>query len=253
LAYRGLDALSTTPRLIKPGWLFAASSCPGDTVATLRSTMPSRERRVATLRYFTDCLRAEGVGPGGVDWASASSQQTRFAALLDLLKDDPQRPPAPHVLDVGCGFADLYPLLLHEWPDLRYTGCDLSTDHLAVAQARYPRAALLCQDIEDLLHEAPPGQRWDYALISGTFNLRTPRWERWVVKTLEGLWARCRRGVAFNLLDRAVPRPPTVVTVSPAYWAAWCSRLSAYSWLRDDYLPGDVTFFLLRSPPRKAR
>ena len=69
----------------------------------------------------------------------------------------------------------------------------------------------------------------DYVLASGTFNLRAELadadWEAHVRRVLEGLWARSRRGLGFNLLARGVKvAEPALYTGDPEAWATWCAR-----------------------------
>ena len=44
-------------------------------------------------------------------------------------------------------------------------------------------------------------------------------------EVIAGLWARARRGIAFNLMIRT-PKPaePHVYTGDPEGWAVWCSQ-----------------------------
>lgn len=51
------------------------------------------------------------------------------------------------VLEVGCGFGRVGAAILSRWPDVQYTGIDVSPDLIAGAQKRLPGVELLCHDL----------------------------------------------------------------------------------------------------------
>lgn len=51
------------------------------------------------------------------------------------------------VLDVGCGFGRVGAAILKHYPDVAYTGIDVSHDMIEAARKRLPEAELICADL----------------------------------------------------------------------------------------------------------
>jgi SAM-dependent methyltransferase len=130
------------------------------------------------------------------------------------------------VADFGCGTGALFDRLAArtEPPPLGgYTGYDLVPAMVETARERHtdPRARF---EVGSAVTEDH-----DYVLASGAFTVRPgiddDAWEAHLHEVIAGLWARARRGIAFNLMIRT-PKPaqPHVYTGDPEGWAVWCSQ-----------------------------
>ena len=177
----------------------------------------------ATRRRYEDWLDEHGADSSrAVAWNDPMLQSLRFDLLAQVMEgDEPVT-----VADFGCGTGALSAHLAAraEPPALAaYTGYDLVPAMIEAARERHtdPRMRF---EVGTEVREAV-----DYVLVSGTFTLRAEvsdaDWEAHVRDLLEGLWARSRRGLGFNLITRGVEvAEPTVYTGEPETWAAWCSR-----------------------------
>ena len=177
----------------------------------------------ATRQRYERWLDEYGAGSSrAVAWDDPALQALRFEVLAQVMEgDEPVT-----VADFGCGTGTLFAHLAAraEPPPLAaYTGYDLVPAMVEAARARHrdPRARFEAGTEVD--------EAVDYVLVSGTFALRADvgdaDWETHVRNVLERLWARSRRGLAFNLLTRGVKvAGPTVFTAEPDAWAVWCSR-----------------------------
>jgi SAM-dependent methyltransferase len=76
----------------------------------------------------------------------AKPTTTRFG---NLIKKFLPREPSRQVLDVGCAIANYTDLIAGESAE-RYTGIDINSDYLAVAQNRFPAAEFRTMDATDL-------------------------------------------------------------------------------------------------------
>ncbi len=197
------------------------------------------EHTAAQLRaYFGACLDRYGDDPRGVDWQSAEAQRARFAALAAIGDLD-----GATLLDAGCGLGHLYGYLRERGVAVRYTGCDLSAAHLAVAQARYPDARFVAGDVLDVVKE----QRFDYVIACGLLHLRVPRWSRWAWERVRAMYAACDGGLAFTLPRRGGEHSPLLAAVDPADWLARLRTLCPAAEARPLDPWGDVVFLLRRS------
>ncbi len=154
----------------------------------------------ATKQFYAGLLQRHGTSCRALSFASVSTQHARFAALLPVLPTD--RDAAFSLLDVGCGFADLYGFLLEAgYRNVAYTGLDLMPDFTAHAAARYPEAAFVTGDFLKL---GPQGGHYDFVLSSGALNLvneRYPDHYDFVFAMVEQMYRTSTQGVAFNLLS----------------------------------------------------
>ena len=96
-----------------------------------------RERYLQRLAEF-------GHDPRALGWTKGK-QEERFSALtsrVDLTR-------AKSVLDVGCGFGDLFPFLTERGFRGRYVGIDFIDELLEVGRQAYPDAELTLADIDE--------------------------------------------------------------------------------------------------------
>ena len=152
----------------------------------------------AVFRYHRGRIRECGPGtPGALGW-HPEGQQARFRALAqigDLAHCS--------VLDVGCGYADLYPFLRQRFAGVQYAGIEQMPELLGVARARYahliPGLSLRTGDFLRL-----PLPTSDYVLASGALNYRQ-RQSDYLHQAIRTLYAGCRLGLGFNLLSQQPP------------------------------------------------
>lgn len=150
----------------------------------------------AVARYYAGKLAAHGATAAGVDWSSEASQRLRFEKLLEILGDARTF----SLLDFGCGWGALLPVLDARGLRVAYTGLDASAEMVAAARARFggrPDASFTAA--------LEAGFSADYAVASGVFNVKLAaseeRWTAHVHETLDALDAASRRGFAVNFLS----------------------------------------------------
>jgi SAM-dependent methyltransferase len=157
-----------------------------------------------------------------VGWHDPSRQRLRFEVLAQVMEG--AEPVS--VADFGCGTGALFAHLAtrSDPPPLgSYVGYDIVPAFVDAARAEHadPRARF------EVGSEV--GEEVDYVLASGALTLRPgvsdADWEEHVRAQLARLWARSRRGLAFNLLMRT-DQPPEdgFYAADPESWAVWCSR-----------------------------
>ena len=192
----------------------------------------------AVFRYHRQRIREYGAGsPGALGW-QPDGQQIRFEVLAqigDLAHCS--------VLDVGCGYADLYPFLRQRFAGVQYWGIEQMPELLDLAQARYPGAPNMTLRTGDFLREALPLS--DYVLASGSLNYRH-RHPRFIYQAIEKLFGSCQRGLGFNLLCWEPVGGGPLAAYDPADIVAFCETLAPKVVLREGYRDGDFTVFMYR-------
>ncbi len=189
----------------------------------------------AVFRYHRACIQEFGTGNAGALGWHPEGQQARFEALAQI-GDLAYR----SVLDVGCGYADLYPYLHQRFAGVQYIGIKQMPELLDVARARYLHAPGVTLRRDDFLRAPLP--RSDYVLASGALNYRH-RHPRFIYQAIEKLFASCRLGLGFNLLNQEQPADSPLVAYDPIIIKAFCEKLAPKVVLLDSYWEGDFTVF----------
>ena len=158
----------------------------------LTETMSETER---IQTYYQDRLVRYGDTVEALGW-NAENQRRRFELLTQGWDD------RGAVLDVGCGRADLWVYLKDCGWWGTYQGVDVVPELVVLAQKRVGTCRVL-----DASAEVLPD--CDYALASGVFNLNLGdygfRSAQMMQRILVRMWEACRRGMAFDCLDRMRP------------------------------------------------
>ena len=192
----------------------------------------------AVFRYHRQRIKEYGPGsPGALGW-QPDGQLIRFEVLAqigDLAHCS--------VLDVGCGYADLYPFLKQRFAGVQYVGIEQMPELLDLARARYGDAPEVTLATGDFLRQPLP--RCDYVLASGSLNYRH-RNSRFIYEAIAKLYGSCRRGLGFNLLSWEPVGGGPLAAYNPAVIVAFCQTLAPSAQLVEGYRDGDFTVFMRR-------
>jgi SAM-dependent methyltransferase len=116
-----------------------------------------------------------------LDEAQHQTKVAQFAILLHELMQ-----PQDHLLDIGCGYGSLVPLL----PPCQYTGIDLVPEFVAYAQSRYNVLEFLVVDLADC-HGV-----YDWCALVGVVNsVKNPE------QLIKLAWNKCRKGMLVDFID----------------------------------------------------
>ncbi|KPQ06133.1 MAG: Methyltransferase domain [Rhodobacteraceae bacterium HLUCCA12] len=196
--------------------------------------------------HYRTLLRDHGDSAEAAQYSSRESQYRRFAALAPIADLSGRQ-----ILDFGCGTASLHDYLVGiGQPPAHYTGVDVVTEFFDIARQKVP-GGVFCHP--DALGDA----EFDYAFVSGVFNNRRKGNRAFWQETVQSLFARCRGGVAFNMMSTYVDfQDPGLFYEQPERAFGFVKRaVTPYVVLRHDYLPkpGSVAFefaiYAYRNPP----
>ena len=188
-----------------------------------------------------------GANPRGVYWRNAERQQLRFEVLAGIL-DDLAGSATITVNDLGCGYGAFFPFLT-ALPGIRiarFIGYDIAEGIVEAARQRQPDPRAEFVQSMVATHVA------DYSFASGTFNMKDTAdermWSRYVKASLEHLWSRTRKGLAFNMLSRADRHKQRGLYYADANdYLDFCRRaLSPRVSLRDNLPLADWTLYVRR-------
>ena len=199
---------------------------------------------------YSSNLAAHGLNSKSVGWKDEASQLLRFDRLARVIDEDDGAAAGFAVNDWGCGYGAMF-RYLDQCFGVRmcgYTGYDISPEMLAAAAAAIPSPRVRLVLGADATEEA------DYSFVSGTFNVKLEAadadWDRYVKEQLTRLYARSRRGLAFNLLTSHVDwRQDNLFYANPGEFLDFCKRsLSRYVTLIHDSALYEWTMLVHREP-----
>jgi len=190
--------------------------------------------RVDAHSFYAECLEKYGETAEGLHFHSADYQQTRFRVLREFL---PEPLSSLTLVDVGCGFGDLYRYLQTAGdPPGRYIGIDIHERMVEVARRRTGSEILLRDALHDPLPEA------DWYVCSGALNTLTRDETRHII---ERCYQVSRCGFVFNVL-RGHDWSHTFNYRKPEEVEEWAAALGADCKIADGYLYEDFTAALTR-------
>lgn len=169
-------------------------------------------------------------------------QELRFSMLL---KSGVQS--GDTVLDVGCGFGDLFPFLAAQGIDVVYTGVDLSPDLIIEARARHPGGTFFEGDLFDF---DPAARSFDYVFLSGSLNEQLQDGGEYARRCIARMFETCDKALAFNLLDARnewVAGRQDLQSFMPDDVLAFARTLTPQCELDDGYIDNDFTLYLTRA------
>jgi len=187
---------------------------------------------VALKEHYKKLLTLHGYSPKSLQWSCKDTQHKRFELLTQI------SPTLTSVLDVGCGFGDLFSYLKEKKKiSGNYIGIDFVESFIKAATSIHgdsPNASFLVCDIE----KDPYPTRCDFALLSGVFNNKRQDNEIFMFKTLEKMFRAVKKGIAFNALTHYVDYFDKELFYSdPLKVFDFCKRnLSRKMTLKNDYL-----------------
>ena len=179
-----------------------------------------------------------GDSPQASQYTDKASQEVRMHRLLEVGDIQYAR-----ILDFGCGTGHLLTVLKRDYGFKGvFTGYDISEAMIQIAQENHPEANF---EVRDILSEGVGG-RFDYIVISGTFNILIADNWSWMQETLKALFQSCDKALSLNNLSTYVEyTDDDLFYVQPEQVFGFCKKnLSSAVTLRHDYVtkPGGFPF-----------
>ena len=194
------------------------------------------------IDIYNEVADKHGTSSKAVLWDDPQTQYFRFSQLVKSLDlDDPGKT----LLDIGCGNGELYKFLNFSGFRGKYAGYDINEKLLAQARARF--AGIDVQN-RDLMREEI-GQRFDYVVSSGLFNVDAGQSSAWVNDFLRKMYALCDGVMTFNMISTHVNfREEGMFYMDPAEVLTFCIKhLAKRTTLEHHNLPFNFTVTVFRN------
>lgn len=210
--------------------------------------MKAEDRTDYIIRYEKR-LQEYGYSPATLGWGVQGRQEVRFSVLANLVL----RSPDSSVLDVGCGFGDLYGFLNRQGWHGAYTGIDIVPGLLRVARQQYPGIDVREADVTD---EAERSQSFDFVVASGVFNAALPSGDNeiHIEAALDSMYRCSRTATCVDFLSTYVDfRKPGAHHTDPGWALALAKKFTRRVLIRLDYMPYEFSLFLFRDETISSR
>jgi SAM-dependent methyltransferase len=193
---------------------------------------------VSVLNGFYDGrYRFYGHDPRSLGWI-VGTQQIRFKQLTSIGDIN-----GCSILDVGCGFGDLYGYLLAKGIRVEYTGIDLNPIFIKIAKKVYPDANFIVGDFEDERFT----DMFDWSFESGIFNLKIEDNDAFIRNTLKKMFYLSKKGLAADFLNsRTMIKDRSMYYQNPEDLKYFCHSLSDYVILKSGYRPAEFCVYIYK-------
>lgn len=194
------------------------------------------EDKKEVLKNFESLLEKYGDDPRACQWRDQASQDFRFKILTEIADLNNRS-----VMDFGCGKADLFYYLRRQGINAKYTGYEISPAMVDFVKSKDPSCNILLRDIM----EDGMSAKFDYILVSGTFNQTLSDNWQFFTKSLEIMWPAVQKGLAFNLVTTYVDyKESHLYYADPCKVYDWIKcHLTRFVTLRSDYFPFEYTVY----------
>lgn len=193
------------------------------------------------LNRYNKRLKEYGYDSKSLGWGGGRERQDlRYKVLKEIgvLSNE-------SILDVGCGFGDLYDYcLMNNWQG-EYLGIDINQNLLNVAINQYP--SIKTEKI-DLLEDKFE-QKFDWVLSSGVFNAKLEAEDNigYITKMLTKMFTTSNKGVACDFMTTYVDyQHPIAYHLDPAEAIAIGKKLTDRLIIRMDYLKYEFCLYLYK-------
>jgi cyclopropane fatty-acyl-phospholipid synthase-like methyltransferase len=192
--------------------------------------------------FYNQQYKEFGHSVKALGWGSANSQEKRFNALAQVGITG-----GDSVLDVGCGFGDLYFYLKKNGCDTEYTGLDSNKSFISLNHNTHPNLDFRYGNISSI------SDTYDWVVASGIFCFKSPEWFHDTLEVVQAMLSKSIKGVAFNcLFDEGVKRNSTnyqMHYLKRSDAGRLAGRLLHFSKrikINAEYLPNDISFLVYK-------
>jgi SAM-dependent methyltransferase len=191
------------------------------------------------IERYTEGLHKHGHSAEALGWGKNGRQEVRFGVLCEAALSDVHS----SVLDVGCGFADLYRFLKTNGWQGTYTGIDIVPALVEKAKELSPEADVRNQDLDENLGN------YDYVVASGIFNAKfiDDNNEEHIQQMLNNMFELANKAVMVDFLSTYVDFKKEEGWHTSPEWAYALGRsMSKRLLLRSDYLPFEFALIVYK-------
>jgi len=194
--------------------------------------------------YYNKAFNKYGETPEGLAWDNQINLNKRYEVMFDIIKHYNST-----VLDFGCGYGGFYKWIKEHEKLVEYTGLDINKEVLKIAKEKYPKITWIDSDIHENIFDL----NFDYTVCNGTFTVKDTLTQEemtnFMCNTLEKLWTKTNKGIAFNVMSKLVDwERDDLFHVSIDQLGQWLiDNLSRNFVIRNDYGLYEYTVYVYKN------
>jgi SAM-dependent methyltransferase len=157
--------------------------------------MKEKDKEWINQRY-SDRIKGENFSYEALRSGPWERREMRFQILTEIgIK------PGDSVLDLGCGYGDLYDYFQRINCPVDYTGFDINPDFIEMAKSKYPGVNF---QVIDVINQEYP--HFDWVISTTCFNLKLKEQDNYefVDELLSSVYTHAKKGVAIDFLTNYV-------------------------------------------------
>ena len=183
--------------------------------------------------------------PKGVFWNSKLSQDLRLNIILDKIIDN-SKSDTFTIADIGCGYGRFFEIIKERnlQDKIKYAGVDINKNFISFCKNNIQLKQA------NFYEEISPGQKFDYIIMSGTYNLTPTKslklWEDYLTKNLKSNWKNVEKAMVFNCLINKERKIKNKLYYTEISWIKkFCEEnLNKPKISKHNLLEGDITIFI---------
>ena len=183
--------------------------------------------------------------PKGVFWNSKLSQDLRLNIILDKIIDN-SKSDTFTIADIGCGYGRFFEIIKERnlQDKIKYSGFDINKNFISFCKNNIQLKQA------NFYEEISPGQKFDYIIMSGTYNLTPTKnlklWEDYLTKNLKSNWKNVEKAMVFNCLINKERKIKSKLYYTETSWIKkFCEEnLNKPKISKHNLLEEDITIFI---------
>lgn len=189
----------------------------------------------ATNERYNKRFSAKGAGPHALGWGKKDYQIKRFFDLLHATQPDDFRNKT--ILDIGCGFGDLYDFLLKQHLNpKKYIGIDINDNFIKLARNKHPGCSFETRDLM-----LSPACRFlaDTGVALGVINFKQKNHKKYAEEFIKKSFEAVKEVLIVNVIsdihNEDYQREKFIYYYRPAEWLKFAQSLTPFCSLIQDY------------------
>jgi 2-polyprenyl-3-methyl-5-hydroxy-6-metoxy-1,4-benzoquinol methylase len=188
--------------------------------------------------YYQKLFEQYGISPQSVGWGSKEGKQSiRFDVLCkigDLSNST--------ILDLGCGFGDLFGYLNYQKIKVKYHGIDINENLINIGKKIYPKASLEYRDFEKKKFT----KKFDWVIASGITSHGSTYSH--LTNIMKEMFRICKKGCSINFVsDNVDYKSKNLFYSSPEKIVSITKLITNRFVLKHDYMPYEFTIYLYKN------
>jgi len=193
---------------------------------------------VSEINYYTSlCEKYPKQFLKNVGWNSIESQELRFSVLKNCKIRNNES-----ILDIGCGYGNLFSWLIRNEYHVNYSGIDIIPKFVNYCKKNIQSTECIFTECNFINYHKPH----DWVFASGVFCLKHKDWEQYITKSLKHLYHISVKGVVVNFLTNPKKVNPdmhyTTNKVLDNIISPWCDNYQ----IDNTYKTNDISVILLK-------